>query len=105
MSRSAVSLRAVALSTLPRPSSFRLGSVRHMATVAAKMQRESQNHPAPLKNVNQTARHDGNRVLQEAVAAERPRHDWTREEISAIYYQPLMELAYQAVDHSSKECT
>lgn len=36
-------------------------------------------------------------VLQNAVAARVPRHDWTREEIAAIYYQPLMELSYQAV--------
>ncbi|KAK0630469.1 hypothetical protein B0T17DRAFT_616119 [Bombardia bombarda] len=36
------------------------------------------------------------RILQVAVAATAPRHDWTREEIAAIYYRPLMELAYQA---------
>ncbi|KAI9162980.1 putative biotin synthase protein [Paramyrothecium foliicola] len=36
------------------------------------------------------------RILREAVAAKAPRHDWTREEIAAIYYQPLMELAFQS---------
>ncbi|KAK3937780.1 hypothetical protein QBC46DRAFT_177126 [Diplogelasinospora grovesii] len=38
------------------------------------------------------------RILQDAVAATAPRHDWTREEISAIYYQPLMELAFQSAN-------
>ncbi|OIW28163.1 hypothetical protein CONLIGDRAFT_464768 [Coniochaeta ligniaria NRRL 30616] len=37
------------------------------------------------------------RILQDAVAATAPRHNWTKEEIAAIYYQPLMELAFQAV--------
>ena len=37
------------------------------------------------------------RVLREAVAADTLRHDWTRKEIAAIYYQPPLELAYQAV--------
>jgi biotin synthase len=37
------------------------------------------------------------RILQDAVAATAPRHDWTRAEISAIFYLPLMELAFQAV--------
>ncbi|KAK5989374.1 Biotin synthase [Cladobotryum mycophilum] len=39
---------------------------------------------------------DKKRVLADAVAATKPRQNWTREEISAIYYQPLLELAYQA---------
>ncbi|KAK3305912.1 uncharacterized protein B0T15DRAFT_511777 [Chaetomium strumarium] len=36
------------------------------------------------------------RILQQAVAATAPRNDWARDEISAIFYQPLMELAFQA---------
>ncbi|KAH8906422.1 biotin synthase [Coniochaeta sp. PMI_546] len=36
------------------------------------------------------------RILHDAVAATAPRHNWTREEVAAIYYQPLMELAFQA---------
>ncbi|TPX11838.1 uncharacterized protein E0L32_007575 [Thyridium curvatum] len=36
------------------------------------------------------------KIFQDAVAATAPRNNWTKEEISAIYYQPLMELAYQA---------
>ena len=42
-------------------------------------------------------RENARRILQDAVAAKAPRHDWTKEEIAAIYYQPLMELSYQAV--------
>lgn len=36
-------------------------------------------------------------VLLDAVAATAPRQNWTRKEIAAIYYQPLMELTYLAV--------
>ncbi|KAK4120617.1 biotin synthase [Parathielavia appendiculata] len=60
--------------------------------------------PLPQQSQHQTAsqvhdaerRHRAARILRDAVAAEGPRHNWTREEISAIFYQPLMELAYQA---------
>ncbi|KAK8054440.1 biotin synthase [Apiospora phragmitis] len=37
-----------------------------------------------------------NHVLRAAVAATEPRNDWTREEITAIYHEPLMELVHQA---------
>lgn len=36
-------------------------------------------------------------ILRRAVAADASRQDWTRKEIAAIYYQPPLELAYQAV--------
>ncbi|KAB5584962.1 biotin synthase [Coniochaeta sp. 2T2.1] len=36
------------------------------------------------------------RILHDAVAATAPRHNWTKEEVSAIYHQPLMELSFQA---------
>ncbi|KAK3386107.1 hypothetical protein B0H63DRAFT_394061 [Podospora didyma] len=35
-------------------------------------------------------------IFQNAVAATAPRHNWTKEEISAIYHQPLMELSFRA---------
>ncbi|KAL2208066.1 biotin synthase [Sarocladium strictum] len=57
--------------------------------------------PPPLSttvDTNRGGKLDGRQILREAVAAQAPRHDWTREEISAIYYQPLMELAYQAAN-------
>lgn len=43
-----------------------------------------------------TRRAEARRVLLDAAAATAARHDWTREHISAIYYQPLLELAHQA---------
>jgi biotin synthase len=46
-------------------------------------------------------RQQAKRILQDAVAATAPRHNWTREEVAAIYYQPLMELAFQAVSSTS----
>lgn len=36
-------------------------------------------------------------IFRDAVKATAPRQNWTREEISAIFYQPLLELTYQAV--------
>lgn len=38
-----------------------------------------------------------NPTLRDAVAATAPRNDWTREQITAIYHEPLMELVHQAV--------
>ncbi|KAK7699090.1 biotin synthase [Botryosphaeria dothidea] len=35
-------------------------------------------------------------ILKKAVNATAPRNNWTKEEISAIYYHPLMDLAFQA---------
>ncbi|KAJ4291243.1 biotin synthase [Collariella sp. IMI 366227] len=55
-------------------------------------------HPPSSPQVQHDAERQqrAQRILQEAVVTIAPRHDWTRDEISAIYYQPLMELAYQA---------
>lgn len=39
----------------------------------------------------------GSSVFKDAVNAKAPRTNWTREEISEIYNQPLMELAFAAV--------
>ena len=37
------------------------------------------------------------KVLQEALKATAPRHNWTKNEIREIYNTPLMELAHQSV--------
>lgn len=55
--------------------------------------------PSSHEDIQQKQRERAKAILREAVAAEAPRHDWTKEEISAIYYQPLMELTFQAVSH------
>lgn len=60
--------------------------------------------PPPVEttpeSINQQERETkARKIFQDAVAATAPRNNWTKEEISAIYYQPLMELAYQAVSH------
>ncbi|OAA63121.1 Biotin synthase [Cordyceps fumosorosea ARSEF 2679] len=36
------------------------------------------------------------KIFRDAVAADHVRNNWTRQEIAAIYYQPLLELAHQA---------
>ncbi|KAG6014329.1 hypothetical protein E4U41_004863 [Claviceps citrina] len=50
-----------------------------------------------LDAVNSPARQaSAARILKDAVSAAGPRQNWTREEIAAIYYQPLLELTHQA---------
>ena len=44
---------------------------------------------------------EAKQLFLRAIAATAPRHDWTRKEIAAIYYQPLMELTHQAVSFPS----
>lgn len=53
--------------------------------------------PPPPPQQQQKSGLDGKKLVADAVAATQPRNNWTKEEISAIYYQPLLELAYQAV--------
>lgn len=50
--------------------------------------------PSQQEQVHAEAR---KKVFRDAVAANSIRHNWTKEEISAVYYQPLMELTFQAV--------
>ena len=52
---------------------------------------------AEHERVQKEAQVYAKKTLKEAVEAKAPRQDWTRKEIAAIYYRPLMELVYQAV--------
>ncbi|KAK4032361.1 hypothetical protein C8A01DRAFT_41201 [Parachaetomium inaequale] len=90
---------------MPLASAARLGNFpARMSTAAAGQAAPSPANPAPQQPVHQAQAQEldaarqqrARRLLQDAVAATAPRHDWSREEISAIFYQPLMELAYQA---------
>ncbi|KAH8885368.1 biotin synthase [Thozetella sp. PMI_491] len=59
------------------------------------------NDPPPLRLArlqlfDVEAKRRARRILLEAVAATALKHDWTRKEIAAIYYQPLLELAFQS---------
>jgi len=97
--------RAASLGNVSR-SSFR--GIRRLATgIADQAAQATSSEQARQQAVSQySAGKDGQyqqwakRVFHQAVAADSPRHDWTREEISVIYNQPLMELAYQAVSPS-----
>lgn len=73
--------------------------VRAMSTVVDYAGRPSQPPPPPAgthETVEKQRSDKAKRILRDAVSAAQPRHDWTKEEIAAIYYQPLMELAYQS---------
>lgn len=62
----------------------------------ARAQRQDR-QPRAQAQQQQASSLDGREVLGRAVAATAPRHDWTREEISAVYETPLMELVHQSV--------
>ncbi|KAK7754000.1 biotin synthase [Diatrype stigma] len=51
---------------------------------------------APATDPPSGRRPNGKQILRDAVAATDVRNDWTREEIAAIYHEPLMELVHQA---------
>ena len=53
---------------------------------------------APVESLPQES--VGENVWKEALKAEKPRTNWTREEIKAIYEKPLMELTFGAVGFS-----
>ncbi|KAK3293151.1 uncharacterized protein B0H64DRAFT_206849 [Chaetomium fimeti] len=88
-------LRRVALTQLTRAACVGYSPAR-MSTAAAAQAIPSTANPADQELLDSERRQRAREILQDAVAATAPRHDWTREEISAIFYQPLMELAYQA---------
>jgi biotin synthase len=79
-----------------------------MSTVAAPAIEPSTTHvtqptttPSPPPRLNADEQRRARQIFQQAVAATAPRYDWTRDEIAAIYNQPLLELAYQAVSQTS----
>lgn len=85
--------------------SFNASSTRSFAAVGTEQPvwTESQSSSvapqidAVTKKAEPRAAPGVNEVLRKAVAATEPRNDWTREEISSIYHEPLMELVHQAV--------
>lgn len=106
MSRAITKLGRAALLCQPPPASAlgrsAGGGAARMSTVVEHPRiRTSPSPPPPApdshEDIEQRRRQKAKEILQKAVAATAPRHDWTKEEIAAIYYQPLTELTYQAV--------
>ncbi|GKT98170.1 biotin synthetase [Fusarium langsethiae] len=93
-------LRQVTPSTrLSLPASARWQHSRAMSTVVDYHPRTSQPPPPPAganEAVEKQRAEKRNQILREAVTLTQVRHDWTKDEIAAIYYQPVLELAYQA---------
>ncbi|KAF2144810.1 uncharacterized protein K452DRAFT_222543 [Aplosporella prunicola CBS 121167] len=68
-------------------------------TIGVSAESAAEDHDAAVARAADVAaaREAGARdVFRRAVAATEPRTNWTREEIAAVYYTPLMELAFQA---------
>jgi hypothetical protein len=99
-------LRQATLSSrLSLPASARWQHSRAMSTVVDYHPRASQPPPPPPAGANDAVEKQRaekrKQILREAVSSTQVRHDWTKDEIAAIYYQPVLELAYQAVSNSS----
>ncbi|KAL2169498.1 hypothetical protein VTG60DRAFT_5967 [Thermothelomyces hinnuleus] len=89
-----IRLRAARFSGQPLAAQLNEFPAR-MSTVAAERSDSSAvQAPAPVFDAGRQQKAD--QILRDAVKATTPRHDWTREEISAIFYQPLMKLVYHA---------
>lgn len=71
---------------------------RSHATAASTVSVEAPQLPQGLETPESAKpSSDARQIFRDAVAKPTVRNNWTREEISAIYYQPLLDLAYQAV--------
>ncbi|KAH7256316.1 hypothetical protein BKA59DRAFT_69779 [Fusarium tricinctum] len=84
---------------LSLPTTARWKHSRAMSTVVDFQPRPSQPPPPPTgahDAVEKQRAEKSKQILHEAVTATQVRHDWTKEQIAAIYYQPALELAYQA---------
>ncbi|CAJ0545295.1 Ff.00g087680.m01.CDS01 [Fusarium sp. VM40] len=84
---------------LSLPATARWQHSRAMSTVVDFQPRPSQPPPPPTgahDAVEKQRAEKSKQILHEAVTATQVRHDWTKEQIAAIYYQPALELAYQA---------
>lgn len=84
---------------LSLPATARWKHSRAMSTVVDFQPRPSQPPPPPTgahDAVEKQRAEKSKQILKEAVTATQVRHDWTKEQIAAIYYQPALELAYQA---------
>lgn len=82
------------------PAAVRLNSRSHSTAVETPLNFGAAPPPPPQQ---QKSGLDGKKLLADAVAATKPRNNWTREEIAAIYYQPLLELTYQSVRTATNE--
>lgn len=82
------------------PAVVRINSRGHSTAVDTPVSYAAAPPPPPQQ---QRSGLDGKKLMAEAVAATKPRNNWTREEIAAIYYQPLLELTYQSVCFT-REC-
>lgn len=81
-----------------RPPAPTISSPSLPATPAGQEQKQAQQQQTIQQDEARQQR--ARQILREAVSATAPRTNWTRQEIAAIYYQPLLELTYQAVGAS-----
>lgn len=86
----------------PAPAAARLES-RPASDFQAFKQKETSS-PEPVQaeaeaveDATAASEEVNRQIFKDAVKATAPRNNWTRKEVAAIYYQPMLELAHQAV--------
>ncbi|KAH7317005.1 biotin synthase [Stachybotrys elegans] len=97
---SSACIRRAGLRQATRPLSCPLPVDRRCSSTATEFARESTPTLSALFATGSIAEEErverARNILRVAVAAVQPRHDWKKEEISAIYHHPLLELTYQS---------
>ncbi|EFX04774.1 biotin synthase [Grosmannia clavigera kw1407] len=85
---------------VPWPVTLRVTGIRAYAAIGGEEQKWTKSTiPTPTSATTGLPAgqvQEKSDALLQAMAATEMRNDWTREEISAIYHEPLMELVYQA---------
>lgn len=95
--RATTAAAAVASPRLCQIPSANSQQCRMNSTAAVETPREIDS-PFPFPHRQELDKqHNARQILLGAAAATRPRNDWTEKEVSAMYHQPLLELAHQAV--------
>ncbi|ODA83834.1 hypothetical protein RJ55_02350 [Drechmeria coniospora] len=83
-------------SLLALRAGWRRWQSRSVAAPAEVARAPHQLVPPPARPAESLRQAEADDIFRRAVAAKASRTSWTREEIAAIYYQPLLELAHQA---------
>lgn len=79
-----------------------LGHRRQQSTATADTTANANDQDVASIHDNVEHQQWARQVLRDAVAAAAPRYTWSKEETAAIYHQPLMELAFQAVRYMAR---
>ena len=92
-----IGMQAIRAASVRSAAVFPSALVSQRRTGATLVDTPTSTHEVPEAVENTVRDTNARKIFKDAVSATAPRQSWTRDEISAIYYQPLMELTHQAV--------